>query len=171
MIFTIGHSTRSAEEFLKLLQAHDVTGLADVRTMPRSRRHPHFSGDVLSMFLPAHGIEYLHLAGLGGLRKPRPDSPNGGWRHPAFRAYADHMQTREFTDALETLLAFAKGRQAVVMCAEAKWWQCHRQLIADALVARGIDVRHIMSGREAPPHELTPFARVTGSAVGYPALV
>lgn len=170
-ILTIGHSTRTAAEFLSLLQAHRVTGLADVRTVPRSRRHPHFSADALSASLPAHGLEYFHLPGLGGLRKPRPDSPNGGWRHAGFRGYADHMQTPGFIHEVEKLLAFAEGRRVVVMCAEAKWWQCHRQLIADALVARGIDVRHILSARDPAPHGLTPFARVAGSAVSYPALV
>lgn len=183
MIATIGHSTRTAEQFLSLLHAHGVTGLADVRTMPRSQRHPHFSRESLSRFLPAHGIVYVHLPGLGGLRKPRPDSPNGvpaaparwgesgGWRHEAFRGYADHMQTREFSDALTALMTFAESRLGAIMCAEEKWWQCHRQLIADALVARGIDVRHIMSAAEATPHELTPFARLTGTNVSYPALV
>ncbi|MBI2189624.1 MAG: DUF488 domain-containing protein [Acidobacteria bacterium] len=171
MIFTIGHSTRTAEAFLELLQAHGVTGIADVRTVPRSRRHPHFSRESLAAFLAAHGIDYVHLPGLGGLRKPKRDSPNAGWRHEGFRGYADHMGTREFADALDALLAFARDRRAAVMCAEAKWWQCHRQLVADALVARGVEVRHIMSPREAPRHGLTPFARVTGSDVHYPALV
>jgi uncharacterized protein (DUF488 family) len=171
MIFTIGHSTRTADAFLGLLAAHGVTGLADVRTVPRSRRLPHFSHDALAPFLEAHGIAYIHLAGLGGLRKPARDSPNGGWRNEGFRGYADHMRTAEFAEALGALLAFARDRQAAVMCAEAKWWQCHRQLIADALAARGIEVRHIMSGQEAPRHELTPFARVSGSTVQYPALV
>jgi|SRR5687767_3195179 len=171
MIFTIGHSTRTADEFLVLLDAHRVTGLADVRAVPRSRRHPHFSTDALATFLPLHGIKYLHLPGLGGLRKPRPDSQNGGWRNAGFRGYADHMQTMEFAVALDRLVTFASERQATVMCAEAKWWQCHRQLIADALVARQIEVRHILSPREAPIHELTPFARVAGGAVSYPALL
>ena len=171
MIFTIGHSSRTADEFLVLLDAHGVTGLADVRTVPRSRRHPHFSADALATFLPVHGIKYLHLPGLGGLRKPRPDSQNGGWRNAGFRGYADHMQTMEFAVALDALVAFASERQATVMCAEAKWWQCHRQLIADALVARQIEVRHILSPREAPLHELTPFARAAGGAVSYPALL
>lgn len=171
MITTIGHSTRTAGEFLSLLRAHAVTGLADVRTVPRSRRHPHFSRESLSGFLPAHGIAYEHLPGLGGLRTPRPDSPNGGWRHEAFRGYADHMQTQEFGDALTALISFAEGRLVAIMCAEAKWWQCHRRLIADALVARGIEVRHILSAGEATPHELTPFARVDGAEVRYPALV
>ena len=171
MILTIGHSTRTAAEFLLLLQASGVTGLADVRTVPRSRRHLHFSADALSASLAAHGIAYIHMPGFGGLRKPRPDSPNDGWRHAGFRGYADHMQTPAFTHELEKLLAFTEGRRAAVMCAEAKWWQCHRQLIADSLVARGIDVRHILSAREPALHQLTPFARVAGSAVSYPALV
>ena len=171
MIFTIGHSTRSADAFLSLLRTHGVTGIADVRTIPRSRRHPHFSSEALASLLGAHGIDYLHLPSLVGLRKPRADSSNGGWRHEAFRGYADHMQTAEFDAALERLLAFSGDRLVAVMCAEAKWWQCHRQLIADALVARGLDVRHIMGGGAPPAHQLTPFARVSGGQVAYPALV
>ena len=171
MIFTIGHSTRSAEDFLALLQVHHVEGIVDVRTIPRSRRHPHFSSEALAEFLGAHRIAYLHLGGLGGLRKATPDSLNGGWRHAAFRGYADHMQTTEFATALDTLVAFADERQAAVMCAEAKWWQCHRQLIADALVARDIEVRHIMGPGTPPAHQMTPFARVSGGQVDYPALI
>ena len=171
MILTIGHSTRTADEFLALLEANGVAGLADVRTVPRSRRHPHFSADALARSLPAHGIEYLHLPGLGGLRKPRPGSPNGAWLNSAFRGYADHMQTPEFGVALDRLILFSADRQVAIMCAEAKWWQCHRRLIADALVARGIEVRHVLSVREASPHELTPFGKITGDAVQYPALV
>lgn len=170
-VMTIGHSTRAAEQFLALLQAHGVTGVADVRSMPRSRRHPHFSGDALAAYLPAHGIAYEHFRGLGGLRKPRPDSRNTGWTHPSFRAYADHMQSVEFRDALAALLEFARRCMVAVMCAEAQWWRCHRQLIADALVARGIEVRHIMSSRSAAPHELTAFARVDGIDVSYPGLL
>ena len=170
-LFTIGHSTRSSDEFLSLLGAHGVNGVADVRTVPRSRRHPHFARDSLAAFLPEHGIAYEHFAGLGGLRKPRVDSVNGGWRHHGFRGYADHMQSAEFAAAIEALLAWADGRRVTVMCAEAKWWQCHRQLIADSLVARGFEVCHIMSIREAPRHELTPFARIAGTTVTYPALV
>jgi uncharacterized protein (DUF488 family) len=170
-IFTIGHSTRTAAEFLALLNAHGIAGVADVRTIPRSRRHPHFSSEALSAFLSDHGIDYVHLPGLGGLRKPRPDSPNGGWKNNGFRGYADHMQSAEFAQELDRLLAFAGERRVAVMCAEAKWWQCHRQLIADALAARSIEVRHILSRDTPPAHELTPFARVVGSAVSYPALV
>jgi uncharacterized protein (DUF488 family) len=170
-IFTIGHSTRSADDFLALLQVHNVAGIVDVRTIPRSRRHPHFSSEALAEFLGAHDIPYLHLGALGGLRKPTPDSQNSGWRHAAFRGYADHMQTTDFAAGVDTLIAFADARQTAVMCAEAKWWQCHRQLIADALVARDIEVRHIMSPGSAPAHQLTPFARVTSGQVHYPALI
>src|SRR5687767_13056968 len=132
-IFTIGHSTRTAAEFLALLQAHGITGVADVRTIPRSRRHPHFSSDALSASLSDHAIAYVHVPGLGGLRKPRHDSPNGGWKNESFRGYADHMQTPAFGQGLDALLAFSEDRRVAVMCAESKWWQCHRQLIADAL--------------------------------------
>lgn len=170
-VMTIGHSTRPAAEFVALLQAHRVTGVADVRTVPRSRRHPHFSRESLMSTLPAAGIAYAHFPGLGGLRKPHPGSRNTGWRHPGFRGYADHMESAEFREALERLLGFAQKFLAAVMCAESKWWQCHRQLIADALVARGVEVRHIMSAREAPPHELTAFAQVVGTDVRYPGLV
>jgi uncharacterized protein (DUF488 family) len=171
IVFTIGHSVRPLDEFLKLLHAHGVRGLADVRTVPRSRRHPHFSGEALARSLPDAGIVYRHFPGLGGLRKPRRDSPNGGWRNEGFRGYADHMATREFTSALEDLIAFARRQVVAVMCAEAKWWECHRQLIADALVANGAEVRHIMSARDAPPHELTAFGRIESGRVTYPALL
>lgn len=171
LIYTIGHSVRPMAEFLALLHAHRVTGLADVRTVPRSRRHPHFSRESLEVSLPAEGVAYTHVAPLGGLRKPTRSSPNGGWRHEGFRGYADHMGTGEFAAGIASLLAFAADRTVAVMCAEAKWWQCHRQLIADALLARRVEVRHIMSAREAPAHELTPFGRVSGERVTYPALV
>jgi uncharacterized protein (DUF488 family) len=171
VIMTIGHSTRTAADFLALLKAHAVTGIADVRTVPRSRRHPHFSRDALAVFLPEHGIAYIHIPGLGGLRKPAKDSVNSGWRVEGFRGYADHMQSAEFRAGLDALLAFADTHLAAVMCAEAKWWQCHRQLIADALVARGIDVRHILSAGEPAPHQLTPFARANGPEVVYPGLI
>ena len=170
-IFTIGHSTRTGAEFIDLLKVHAISGVADVRTIPKSRRHPHFSLEQLSTLLADCGIAYRHLSGLGGLRKPRRDSPNGGWRNESFRGYADHMQTPAFVADLEALLAFAHDRRVAVMCAEAKWWQCHRQLIADVLSARGIQVRHILSAGAADRHQLTPFAKVSGSTVSYPALV
>ena len=170
-VMTIGHSTRSLEQFLALLQAHGVAGVADVRAFPGSRRYPHFATEALSASLRARGIAYEHFRGLGGRRKPQRDSRNTGWNHPSFRAYADHMQTREFRDALAALLDFARGCLVAVMCAEAQWWRCHRQLIADAIVARGIEVRHIMSAGSAPPHELTAFARLDGVDVLYPGLL
>ncbi len=173
-IWTIGHSTRSADEFLALLGATGITGLADVRTIPKSRRHPHFAREALAARLTQEGIEYRHFPALGGLRKPRPDSPNGAWRNDAFRGYADHMQTPAFSGAVDELLAFAGRRTVAVMCAEAVWWQCHRMLLSDALVARGVDVQHIMSRRgEAAlqAHRLTPFARIASGDVSYPGLI
>lgn len=154
-----------------LLQAHGVAQLADVRTIPKSRRHPHFAQESLSQSLPAAGIAYRHFPDLGGLRKPRPDSPNGGWRVQGFRGYADYMQTAPFAAALDGLMTWAVVGSTAVMCAEAVWWQCHRQLIADALKVRGVDVRHIMSATAAPAHAITAFARVDGDRVTYPGLV
>ena len=171
-IWTIGHSTRSLDEFVALLGANGITGLADVRTIPRSRRHPHFSRETFDRHLEDHAIRYRHFPGLGGLRKPRPDSTNTGWRNMSFRGYADHMQTAEFAAAIEELLTFGAATHAALMCAEAVWWQCHRMLIADALVARDVDVKHIMSQRGAStlqPHRLTPFARLDPPRVWYPA--
>jgi uncharacterized protein (DUF488 family) len=173
-IWTIGHSTRSADEFITLLKSTGISGLADIRTIPRSRRHPHFAREALDARLEREGIEYRHFAGLGGLRKPRRDSPNGAWRNESFRGYADHMMTPEFSRAVEDLLEFAAERPVAVMCAEAVWWQCHRMLLSDALTARGIDVHHIMSKRGEPslqPHRLTPFAHVESGAVSYPGLI
>jgi uncharacterized protein (DUF488 family) len=170
-IFTIGHSTRTIDVFIALLRAHDVTQLADVRTIPKSRRHPHFAQESLRDSLPAAGIAYRHLPGLGGLRKPAADSANSGWRHAGFRGYADYMQTPAFAAALDELIEWAGGAPTAVMCAEAVWWQCHRQLIADALVARGIDVRHIMSEKAAALHTLTSFARLNDQRLTYPGLI
>ena len=171
IVYTIGHSTRPIEEFVALLQAHGVTRLADVRTIPKSRRHPHFAQKALSVSLPVVGISYRHFPGLGGLRKAAPDSANGGWRHAGFRGYADYMQTPAFSAALADLLEWSRDATTAVMCAEAVWWQCHRQLIADALVARGVAVRHITSPKAAAAHTLTSFARVDGERVSYPGLV
>ena len=174
-IWTIGHSTRSADEFLALLRANNIDGLADVRTIPRSRRHPHFGRELLEARLNEEGIEYRHFAALGGLRKPRPDSSNGAWRNASFRGYADHMLTEEFSAAIDALLDFGERHSVAVMCAEAVWWQCHRMLLSDALVARDIDVQHIMSQRGASslqPHRLTPFAHIRADKqVWYPGLV
>jgi uncharacterized protein (DUF488 family) len=178
LIYTIGHSTRSLEMFVGLLDAHRVRQLGDIRTIPRSRRHPHFAIDALSVSLPRAGIAYRHFPGLGGLRKPRADSANTAWRHSGFRGYADYMATPAFEKAIEQLLEFASASAGggfeggtAIMCAEAVWWRCHRQLVADALVARGVDVRHISTDRAAPPHDLTDFARVNDGKVSYPGLV
>lgn len=174
-IWTIGHSTRSAEEFVALLIANGIAGIADVRTIPRSRRHPHFGREALEAILSKADIQYRHFAALGGLRKPRTDSPNGGWRNAAFRGYADHMQTEAFASGIDALLTWGAERNVSVMCAEAVWWQCHRMLLSDALVARGVEVRHIMGQRGASSiqeHRLTPFAKVPEDGrVWYPGLV
>jgi uncharacterized protein (DUF488 family) len=178
VVFTIGHSTRSLEELLSLLAAHGVTAVADIRTIPRSRRHPQFGQEALSEALAAAGIAYRHFPGLGGLRKPKPDSTNTGWRHGGFRGYADYMQTPAFARALHELIEFAApphgagvSRQIAIMCAEAVWWRCHRQLVADALLVAGWDVRHIVSPAPATTHKLTDFARVSGGTVSYPGLL
>ena len=173
-IWTIGHSTRSADAFLALLQANAIDALADVRTIPRSRRHPHFGREILDPWLREQGIAYRHFAALGGLRKPRADSTNGAWRNEAFRGYADHMLTPEFRGAVDELLDLGRHRRVAVMCAEALWWQCHRMLLSDALVARDVDVQHIMSergGGTLQPHRLTPFAQIRAGQVVYPGLV
>ena len=177
IIHTIGHSTRRFDEFVALLKARGIRQLADVRTVPKSRRHPHFAEESLSRTLPAEEIAYRHFRDLGGLRKPRADSRNTAWRHLGFRGYADHMETRAFQNALDELIAWAGsdahkgGVPTAVMCAEAVWWRCHRQLIADALVARGVEVRHIISAAPPQPHTLTAFARVDVGRVSYPGLL
>jgi hypothetical protein len=160
VVYTVGHSTRSGLELVELLQAPGVGGLVDVRTVPRSRRNPQFNAGALARSLADHGIAYHHERALGGFRRPRPDSPNGGWDQPAFRGYADYMQTTEFWAALERLLSLARAEPTTIMCAEAQWWRCHRRLIADALVVRGWEVLHLGLAREPVPHELTPFAVV-----------
>ena len=171
MIYTIGHSTRSLDDFIALLRAHEVARIADVRTVPKSRRHPHFAGDALGASLPAAGIGYRHFPSLGGLRKPRRDSRNTAWRHEGFRGYADYMETAEFDTAVDRLVEWSADAPTAIMCAEAVWFRCHRQLIADALVARGIDVRHIMSPGSAPRHTLTSFAHVEKGRVSYRGLL
>lgn len=170
-LYTIGHSTRTADDFIALLQAHAIVQVADVRAFPMSRRLPHFNRDPLAASLAQRTIDYRHFAALGGRRRPRPDSVNGAWQHESFRGYADYMQTPEFQAALDALLAYAQSGRTAVMCAEALWWQCHRRLIADALIARNVPVFHIMSSDRAEPHELTSFAVVRDAAVTYPSLL
>lgn len=137
--------------------------------MPASRRVPHFAKAALERSLPEHGIAYLHMPELGGLRKPRPDSINTGWRNVSFRGYADYMQTPEFWAGIDRLIALGEQRRIAIMCAEALPWRCHRSLIADALTARGVAVRHITSTAEPALHKLTPFARVEDGRITYPA--
>jgi uncharacterized protein (DUF488 family) len=168
-IFTIGHSTRSFEEFLELLRAHGIQRLIDIRTIPRSRRNPQYSIETLGPSLKAAGIEYVHLKELGGLRRPKPDSKNIGWRNANFRGYADYMGTPEFETALSRAIELSQDKPTVLMCAEAVSWRCHRSLVADALTAREIDVKHIMSATAANPHGLTPFARLRGGKLTYPS--
>jgi uncharacterized protein (DUF488 family) len=165
-VLTIGHSTHSLEDFIEILQAHNVEMVVDVRTIPRSRHNPQFNKD----FLPAAlgKIRYVHLSGLGGLRHPKKDSLNTGWRNSSFRGFADYMQTDEFVEDLEKLIEIARKKQIVIMCAEAVPWRCHRSLIADALTIRKINVEHIYSATSIKPHKLTSFAKVKGKVISYP---
>lgn len=170
MIFTIGHSTLPIEKFLEVLAAHDVQQLVDVRTIPKSRRNPQFGQDQLPASLEQHGIRYIHLPGLGGLRHALKDSINTGWKNASFRGYADYMQTAAFRENLTKLVEMSAAAPTVIMCAEAVPWRCHRSLIADALTARGIKVQHILTATSVKSHTYTPFARVEGDSVTYPGL-
>jgi uncharacterized protein (DUF488 family) len=167
-IMTIGHSTHTIDHFLDILAAHEIAQVVDVRTIPKSRRHPQFNGDELWKALRRRRIGYVHLPALGGLRHPRKDSINTAWRNASFRGYADYMQTVEFELGLEELIEFSKRRRTAIMCAEALPWRCHRSLIADALAARGIAAEHIMSKGSRHPHALAPFARTENGKVTYP---
>ena len=167
-VSTIGHSTRPIEEFIGILKSHRIRRLIDVRSVPRSRHNPQFNRENLPVSLEDAGIQYQHMPGLGGLRRPRPDSSNTGWRNASFRGFADYMQTPQFAEDLEKLIELGRKELAAIMCAEAVPWRCHRSLIADALLARGIPVEEILSAKNARPHSLTPFARVEGTQVTYP---
>ena len=167
-IFTVGHSTHPIERFLGVLAAFRLEQLADVRTVPRSRRNPQFNADALRASLRTAGIVYVPLGELGGLRKPRRDSPNLGWRNESFRGYADYMQTQEFEQGLERLVDLAGERRTAIMCAEAVPWRCHRSLVADALAVRGIGVVEILTETSYREHALTPFAYVDGTTLTYP---
>lgn len=170
-IGTIGHSTRPLEELIAILGAFGATILVDVRTVPRSRHNPQYQRETLAAALASHGIRYVHEPGLGGLRKPRPDSVNGAWRNAGFRGFADHMQTDAFEERLAWLRDLATRESVVIMCAEAVPWRCHRSLIADALTARGVGVRHLFGPGQERPHALTPFARVSEGRVTYPGVL
>jgi uncharacterized protein (DUF488 family) len=168
-IFTLGHSTRPIDEFTHLLQAHGITQLVDIRTVPRSRHNPQYEQDTLRSSLADAGISYVYLKTLGGLR-PRQQTPvNAGWRNQSFRNYADYMQTEEFRDGINELLEVSVRGPTAIMCAEAVPWRCHRSLVGDALLARGVTVLDIVGAGEPKPHVMTKFAVINGTDINYPA--
>lgn len=168
-MWTVGHSTRTLEDFLALLARHDIAAIADVRRFPGSRRHPQFAREALADSLRDAGIDYLWLPQLGGRRTPRKDSPNTAWRSASFRGYADHLDSAEFAEGFEALLVLAARARTAIMCAELLWWRCHRQVIADVLKARGIEVLHIVDGDEVVPHPWSGAARVVDGRLDYGA--
>ncbi len=165
-IYTIGHSTRALDELVELLREHGIQRLADIRRHPGSRRCPHFSRESLAVELPRRGIEYKHMPELGGRRKGRPDSPNTAWRNEQFRAYADHMASEDFRQAIDALVASTK--MTAIMCAESVPWRCHRNLVSDELVRRGIEVVHVLAPHSTRRHEMNPHARVEDGHLIYP---
>ena|SRR5437879_2549007 len=167
-IWTIGHSTRNIDDFISLLEENGIKLLADVRSLPGSKRHPQFNKEALAESLSAQGIRYEHFPELGGRRKPKPDSRNSAWRNASFRGYADHMETEEFRKGVERLLALTReAGPTPIMCAEALWWRCHRSLISDYLKSRGIEVRHILGANKTEPHPFTSAARIVNGRLSY----
>lgn len=167
-IYTIGHSTRSLEEFIAILKHYQIKVLADIRSMPGSRRVPQYNKENLEPALAAENIQYVHFKELGGLRPTKKDSVNTGWRNKSFRGYADYMQTPDFEDGLNALISLAASTTVAIMCAEAVPWRCHRSLVGDALLVRGFEVEDIFSEKKISPHHLTSFARVDGKKIIYP---
>jgi len=170
-VYTVGHSTRSLNEFISLLKAYKVTMVIDVRTVPRSRHNPQFNKETFPDNLKTAGVKYVHMPELGGLRRAQASSPNLAWKNKSFRGYADYMQTKEFTENLLKLVTLARENCLAIMCAEAVPWRCHRNLISDALVARRMKVKHILTETSQTSHELTPFAHLEGSKITYPLFV
>ena len=168
-IWTIGHSTRSLDEFIGLLDEYRIEAIADVRRFPGSRRYPYFAREVLAESLADRGIEYEWLSKLGGRRRALPDSPNTGWRNASFRGYADYLASTEFSEGLGELLTLAERRRTALMCSEALWWRCHRSLIADVLLLRGWSVIHIMDATHSTPHPYTSPARIVDGQLSYAA--
>lgn len=169
-VFSIGHSVHSFEAFVALLETNSIHSVVDIRTVPKSRRNPQFHTDSLASALPEAGLDYRHLASLGGWRKAEPESVNAGWRNKSFRGYADYAMTSEFAAGLAELRVVAAGKPTAMMCSEALWWRCHRRLVADRLVVQGDRVLHIGSDGKTSVHELTGFAKVdSGGQVTYPA--
>jgi uncharacterized protein (DUF488 family) len=167
-IYTIGHSTRSIEEFVNILHTYQIEIVVDIRTIPKSRHNPQFEGSKLENSLENAGMSYIHIRELGGLRDPKKDTKNLEWRNTSFRGYADHMETREFEKGLEMLKKIASEHPTVILCAEAVPWRCHRFLIADALTIQGWDVFHILTERLSNKHKLTEFLKVTNGKLSYP---
>lgn len=170
-IWTIGHSTRSADEFDQILVAHQIGSLVDVRSSPGSRRYPHSNGPELSKTLQHIGIQYAHSPRLGGRRRPTLHSKNTAWQNASFRAYADHMETEEFEKGIEDLLELSCTKRTAIMCAEALWWRCHRSLISDYLKAYGIDVIHILDDKHKEEHPYTSAARILEGRLSYEGLL
>ena len=168
LVCTIGHSNRPIGTFIDLLRTHEIGRVIDVRTVPRSRHNPQFNRETLGESLDAFAIAYVHLPGLGGLRHARADSLNTGWKNRSFRGYADYMQSAEFTENVERVVELATGQRCALMCAEAVPWRCHRSLIGDALLVRGVRVEDILRPGKRKPHTLTTFAHVAGNQLTYP---
>jgi uncharacterized protein (DUF488 family) len=166
-IWTIGHSTRTLDDFLEMLGTNGIEAVADVRSYPGSRRYPHFNARELESSLTKSGIDYVPLKKLGGRRRARADSPNTVWRSAAFRGYADYMETAEFKEGIDELLELSRKRRTVLMCAEAVWWRCHRSLISDYLKVSGGTVEHIMDGKNNVIHPFTAAARITDGELTY----
>ena len=168
-VLTLGFSNRDWEETLAILRATQVQLLADVRTAPGSRKFPWFNQDHLQTALPEEGIDYVYMPQLGGFRKGSVSELNAGWRNASFRRYADYMQTAEFREGIDQLIETMGGKRTIYVCTEAVFWRCHRALISDALLVRGYKVGHVFSATKVEPHRLTPFAKVEGLQITYPA--
>ncbi len=166
-VWTIGHSTRTIDEFIAVLRAHEIEALVDVRRFPGSRRLPQFGSAELERSLRTAGVAYTWIEALGGRRRAQPGSPNDAWENDAFRAYADHIATEEFASGLDQLLGIASGLRTTVMCAELLWWRCHRRIISDVLVSLGHEVRHIRNEDAAERHEIAPPARLVKGVLTY----
>lgn len=167
IVFSIGHSTHSMEEFIIMLKSFDIKILIDIRRFPSSKKSPQFNKESLSLSLKESNIEYLHLVDLGGRRKVKSKTKHACWRNISFRGYADYMETREFTEAAEILESIALQQTTVYMCAEAVWWRCHRALVSDYLKAKGWDVIHILAINKGQEHPYTAVARVVNGKVFY----
>ena len=168
-IWTIGHSTRTFDEFIELLRSNDIEAVADVRSLPGSRKFPQFNAEEMAVSLPEDGIEYIPFKILGGRRKVRPDSRHTVWRHKAFRGYADYMDTPQFLEGIAELIELAARKHTAIMCAEAVWWRCHRSMIADHLKASGVTVEHIMDNGKNVIHPYTAAARIENGKLAYGA--